>query len=176
VNHRNEGYAMRLAPILLCLLAACSGGGDGASNEAAAETLAAGLKLQPGEWAVSSETLTVDALDTGRPAIAAKVGGKSENKACITADAAAKPPPALFTGGKDDCTTQSAYISRGRISAQIQCRRPGLDSPYQISVDGSYTADSLTAETSLATQLASDGDVRIRTRLTGRRTGDCPST
>lgn len=168
---------MRLAPVLLCVLAACSGGGDGgASNEAAAETLAAGLKLQPGEWAVSSETLTVDALDTGRPAIAAKVGATSEYKSCIPADQAAKPPPALFTGGKDSCTTQSAYISRGRISAQIQCRRPGLDSPYQISVDGSYIADSLTAETSLATQLASDGDVRIRTRLTGRRLGDCPST
>ena len=164
-----------LLPSLLVVVA-CSGDDGGAANQAASEAAAAALELRPGAWAVTGETMSVAALDKGKPAMNPKVGALKETETCIAAGQQDKPPAALFSGSTDACDTQRAYLSRGRISAQLSCKRAGLDSPYQISVDGTYTAKSFAAESSLATALIADGDVRIITKLTGRRTGECPAT
>lgn len=164
--------AVLLLPI--AALAACSDGGsqNKAAGEAASlETLA----LAPGQWTVARETLRVEALDKGKPKIAAKVGETSEGNVCIPAGGSANPPPALFTPLNDECTAQTDYVARGRLNLAYSCKRAGLDTPYQVTTDGTYTADGFAATASLGTRLASDGDVRITTRLTGRRTGDCAS-
>ena len=45
--------------------------------------------------------------------------------------------------------------------------------PYSMTVDGTFESGQLTYNRNIRTILASDGDVLINHRVTGRRTGDC---
>lgn len=166
----------------LCLAAsmlsvACSDGtaGEAAKQKAAAAEAAKKLQLAPGQWETTAEVTRVTQQDKApRPAINTPVGSKTTASACVTA-AEARNPPAVLLAGSDayQCSSNNMYVSGGTLNAQLECTRKALSGAVRMSVDGSYTADTFTANQSLSTFLPGDGDVTIVSNLTARRTGEC---
>jgi hypothetical protein len=156
--------------IPLLLLAACSEASEPAKTEAEAPVAA---ELQAGQWEVASEVVSLLQRDKGSPAIKTPEGTKGSIQSCVAPADVKKPQPALFVDEKMKCTYRDIYMSGGRLNATLACSRPGLSGQISALVNGSFTATTLDATTVVETDLYSDGDVRIETKLTGRRTGEC---
>jgi hypothetical protein len=150
------------------LLAGCSGG-EAEKPKAEAKATA----FQPGEYEVSIAVDAIRSTDQTTPASALKVGGAPvTRRACIAADNAIDP--AMFVEAAETCTASSEYVSRGRMSLQYNCNRPGKGRVTQL-VDGQFKADSFTARVETATFFASSGDYALTRTVTGRRVGACPA-
>ena len=129
--------------------------------------------MSAGQWTISSEVTRFSQADKGSPKINTPVGTKASGGACLAAGEAKKPNPALFVGDGYDCTYRDSYMSGGTISANLECKRAGLDGLVMVNVSGSYTAETFDAEVATITHLGTDGDVQIGTKVTGRRSGEC---
>lgn len=158
---------LALTPLLV--LVACSEGAEQPKQEEAP----AATQLTAGQWEVTSEVQSLQKRDQGTPAIKAEEGSKTTSSSCVAEADVKKPQPALFVGEEGTCTYRDFYMSSGRLNATMQCKRPGLSGNIAVLVDGTFKADSFEATTTTETQLSGDGDVSIRSKLTGRRTGDC---
>jgi hypothetical protein len=158
----------------LVILTACSGGGDDAATQAKAKAEAVkNLKLAAGQWETVAQVSKLTKQDEGTPAINTPEGTKTTGNHCVTqADADAKKPPAgLFAGGGYDCEYSNFYMSAGTLNAQLSCKRKDVPGDIRMTVDGSYTGETIEANQSISTFLVGSGDVNIQTKLTGRRTG-----
>lgn len=162
-----------LALLPLLILAACSDGGDQAAADAKAKAEARkNLQLAAGQWQIATEVTRLTEQDAGPPAINTPVGSKHEENVCVAEGEGRKPNPVLFAGHQDyQCEYMNLYMSSGTINAQINCRREGLSGEIRMTIDGTYTADTITAEQSVSTFLSGNGDVTLQSRLTGRHTG-----
>ncbi len=82
--------------------------------------------------------------------------------------------PELFAGTGYSCTYQNSYIKDGMINANIQCTRPELKGTVNMSVSGTYTADSFEAEVDTNSYLAGPGNFRMSRKVKGKLTpGAC---
>jgi hypothetical protein len=149
----------------LLLVAGC---GDGAAEQNVAATKAS--SLTPGQWELTSEVTAFQTVDQGAPKIEAPVGTRATEQVCV---GGGRPPAALFAGEGYRCNFDNYYLRNGRINVTMQCAREDLSGTIPITVDGSFEAESLEYVRELRTVLATDGDVQITARVTGRRTGDC---
>ena len=159
--------AFALVPLLLA--AACSGGSEAPKQEEEA----AATQLDAGQWELTTEVTQFAKADQGAPKINTSVGTKETRTVCIEAADAKKPLPALFGAEKDECTYGDFYMSSGRLSATVNCNRPGLSGNVATRADLDFKAKSLAGTLSTTTYLTSDGDVQITRKLTGRHTGQC---
>ncbi|HEX8533708.1 MAG TPA: DUF3617 family protein [Allosphingosinicella sp.] len=159
--------AFALVPLLLA--AACSGGSEAPKQE---ETAAA-QKLDAGQWELTTEVTKFAKADQGKPKIDTPEGTKETRTVCVEEADAAKPQPAMFGGEKDECTYGDFYMSDGRLSATVNCNRPGLSGNVATRADVDFKAKSLEGTLSTTTYLTTDGDVQISRKLTGRHTGQC---
>jgi hypothetical protein len=167
-----------LTLIPLLLLAACGDGGaaeQAAREKAAAAEATKNLQLSAGQWETTTEVTRLTQMDKApKPAINTPVGSKSTAMVCLDASQTKKPPAALLSGSDlYTCTTDSMYLSGGNLNASLACTRKGVSGRVGLTVNGSFTADSIEAEQSLSTSLPGEGDVDIVAKLTARRTGDC---
>jgi hypothetical protein len=163
---------MKRAIVIAALFAAgCSGGEEAPAPKQ--EKAAAAAAMSAGQWTTASEVTRFSQADKGAPRINTPVGTKASGGACLGAGDAKKPNPALFVGDGYDCTYRDSYMSAGTISANLECKRAGLSGLVMVNVSGSYTADTFDAEVATITHLATDGDVQIGTKVTGRRSGEC---
>lgn len=162
---------MRVLTIVpLCLAAAACSGGDDANKQAAAvpEVLPAGT------WQTAFEVIKFDSADKTTPALKAKVGDKEQGSTCVPASGRVEATPELFAGAGYSCTYQTSYIKQGMINANIQCTRPELKGTINMSVDGTYTADSFDAQVETNSYLAGPGNFRMTRKVKGKLTpGDC---
>ena len=55
----------------------------------------------------------------------------------------------------------------------LSCTREGLQGDIAMTVDGSFESGQLSYDRNIRTILASDGDVLVDHRVSGRRTGEC---
>lgn len=158
--------AIYFMPLLFA--AACGSGGEAEKNEARpkAANLAAGL------WELTSEVTALESLDQGRARIDTPVGTRTTASVCV---GSGRPPSAFFAGEGYRCSYDNYYVRNGRLNVTMRCSREGLSGSVSMLADGRFEADSLEYERELSTALSSDGDVRIASRVTGRRTGDCPA-
>jgi hypothetical protein len=154
----------------LIVLAACSGSSQPPKEKAEAP---AAEQLQPGQWEMTTEVTSLTKADQGTPRINTPAGTRLSSSVCVPPAAAKKPPPALFATREDSCTYKDFYMSGGRLNASLDCKRRGLNGQVGMNVNGSYTATTIEGTVGITTYLATDGDVRIESRLTGRRTGEC---
>lgn len=159
--------ALALVPLLLAT--ACSGGGEAPKEEAEA----AATQLDAGQWELSTEVTQFAKSDQGQPKIDAPVGTKETRSVCIGQADAKKPQPAIFGGEKDECSYGDFYMSGGRLSATVNCNRPGLSGNVATRADLDFKAKALDGTLSTTTYLTTDGDVRITRKLTGRHVGQC---
>lgn len=161
---------MRRASILLPLvLAAC-----GEAPPAAPAEPPAAASLSPGQWEVTRTLTKLTKMDDGASVIKGAVGDKATLSACVEEAERTQPPAELLIGMADaNCTSDSLYLSGGRVNASLACKPMGIGGAMNFSTRGTYTADTLTLTTSGSTQLAGSGDVRTEETLVARRTGAC---
>ena len=150
---------------LLVVVAACGGAAE--ENVVAPKA----SSLTPGLWELTSEVTAFQAVDQGAPKIDTPVGTRTTELVCV---AEGQAPSTLFSGEGYQCRTDNFYLRGGRINVTMQCAREGLSGSIPMTVDGDFEAESLEYTRELRTVLATDGDVQITTRVTGRRTGECP--
>ena len=160
----------RAIAIAAVLAAGCSGGEEASAPKEKAAPAAA---MSAGQWATSSEVTSFSQADKGSPKINTPVGTKASGSACLAESEAKKPNPQLFAGAGYDCSYRDSYMSAGTINANLECKRAGLNGLVMVNVSGSYTADTFDADVTTITHLATDGDVQIGTKVTGRRGGAC---
>lgn len=134
---------------------------------------AAAAAMGPGQWEVTSQVESVEATDKGTPIFKDKAGDKVTVSVCVGPGDKGKPPVRLFTADEDQCEYQNSYIRKGRINASLRCTREGMQGDIMRGVEGKFKVDSFDAEVMMTSLLASEGDVRIVTKVNGRRTGDC---
>jgi hypothetical protein len=158
---------MMFVPLLV--MAACSGGEEAPKQQEEAAAAA----LDAGQWELATEVTQFAKADQGTPKIDAPVGTKETRTVCIAEADAKKPQPAVFSGEKDECTYGDFYMSAGRLSATVNCNRPGLSGNVATRADVDFKARSLEGTLSTTSYLTTDGDVRITRKLSGRRVGEC---
>jgi hypothetical protein len=155
--------ALALLPLLLA--ASC---GDGAAENKAAP---AAETLSPGQWALISRVTRFRKADQGQPRIDTPVGTSATQNLCIPPGG--RLPTETFSGEGFTCTYSTYYVRGGHANVSLYCHREGLSGDIPMTVDGTFTADSISLHRNLRTILAGDGDVEIDADITGHRTGAC---
>lgn len=148
---------------------------SGCSQEAAApvENETESAALAPGLYEASWTVDSIASTDRTPPSNGLQQGAAGTAKACVAEDGTIDP--ALFAEGEDECAASSSYVRSGRISIQLECRRPGGTGQVMQSVDGSTTAEAIEANVSTTTYLAAAGDYQMTRKLTAKRVGECPA-
>jgi len=154
-----------LAVIPFFVVAAC---GETPSENKAQPAQA---QFSPGQWELTSEVTALTKTDTEAPRINTPAGTRATNSVC--AAEGHQLPTAFFAGEGYHCTYGAYYVRNGRVNVTLSCRRDGLQGGMTMSADGTYQGDSVTFTRNLRTNLTTEGDAVIDSRVTGRRTGDC---
>jgi uncharacterized protein DUF3617 len=161
----------------LLALAACGGPDKGEGNEAAGDEAApaSGVKLQPGEWEITMETVSVTAPGLP-PSVAATIKKpRATNRTCMTPEEANGPKPDMFAGsGGVNCKQEGFSWTGGRIKGTTTCQGAGGTGKTVMAMDGQYGAQSMDMNMKMTTDAAGT-PMTVETRMTGRRVGDCPA-
>ena len=156
---------MRILAVLpLLVVVAC--GGEAEEKKSAAKA----ASLTAGQYELTSEVTAFTAVDQGEPAINTPVGTRATETVCV---GQGRPPTKLFAGEGYRCAYDNYYLRNGRLNVTLRCTREGLSGGTPMAIDGRFEAESFEYTRDLSTILAGDGDVRISSRVTGRRTGEC---
>ena len=159
----SEMRALLMIPLLLA-----AGCGESATEEKKASRAAS---VEAGQWELTSEVTGLTSADSGAPAINTPVGTRATQSVCISGEGRA--PAELFSGEGYACTFNNYYFRNGRINTMMSCTRDGLQGNIAMSIDGTFETGELSFTRDIRTSLATDGDVVINERVTGRRTGEC---
>lgn len=158
-----------LALIPLLIVAAC--GEAGTSRNEAAPKAAKASSIAAGQWELTAEVTGFEAADEGAPKINTPVGTRTTETVCVGAEA--RPPVELFSGPGYDCSYGEYYLRNGRANITLNCRREGTSGQIPVTVDGQIRDSEIELTRNVQTYFTTDGDVRIESRVTGRRSGDC---
>src|SRR6185369_7956672 len=131
----------------------------GACGEKAAPVEETAQSLSGGLYQLDAEVSTLIATEKLPPATKLKLGDKQQVKACVAADGT--PAPELFAEDGDKCTFNTKYIHDGRINAQLNCTRKGMDGKIEPTINGTFKADSFEGQISTGTYLYNDGDYQL---------------
>jgi len=153
----------------LAILAACSGKSDDKSADEAAQ--AAALKLQPGQWEMTSEVTKME-----MPGHNGEMPGLKQAKVttsnCITQAQVDQPQPTLFSATKGACKYDEFSMKDGRITSSMTCKQPNTDNGMHMRVDGKYTATSMDATVEMVSAMPG-GNMTMSSTLSGKRVGEC---
>jgi hypothetical protein len=155
--------ALALLPLLF--VASC---GDGAAEN---KTAAAAAAPSPGQWELTSQVTRFRKADQGRASIDTPVGTRATQSLCVAPSG--RLPTEMFSGEGFTCSFGNYYVRNGHAGVTVSCTREGLTGEIPMTIDGTFTADSITLHRNLRTALVGDGDVEIDSDITGRRTGSC---
>jgi hypothetical protein len=146
---------------------------SGCADEAPPKPKAAAVnQLSPGEYELSVTVDSIRSTDQSQPASKLAAGAPaSVSRTCVATDGAIAPT--AFVEASEACVASDSYMSRGRISLQFKCTRPG-NGQLTHTVDGKFTADSFTARLITATYFSGAGDYDLRRSVAAKRVGDCP--
>ena len=147
---------------------AAGAGGEGGASQAASE-----VRMQPGEWEVTQQTVNVSA--PGMPAGAADMlkTPPMTVKTCITEEQAGKPGADVFTGKKDpNCTHEGFDAGGGKVSGTITCK--GDTGNVTMAMDGEFGATEFNVDMKTTTD-AGAAKMTMEMRSSGRRIGECPA-
>ena len=129
--------------------------------------------LTPGEYEATWTVSQLASSDDSTPATELAEGATGTVRACVGADG--EIDPALFADAEDECSATSNFVRNGRISMQLECRRPGQPGQVLLTVNGTTTAEGFDAEVGTTTYFNAEGDYQMTRTVTGRRVGDCPA-
>ncbi len=163
-----------LLPMLIALLAGCGGEprGEMSANDVAAELET--LTIDPGLWQVASEVTAVSAPNLPIAARDDMIGPRGRGQACLTPEEAARPSARFLAGrGGDRCVYADFAMDGGRMTGTMRCTEPdGGETLARMT--GDYRQESYRLDMVIETPGPDGATMRIETRTTGRRIGDCP--
>ncbi|HEY0012001.1 MAG TPA: DUF3617 family protein [Allosphingosinicella sp.] len=143
--------------------AAAAGGGGGAT-------------MQPGQWEITTAVTGLEAPNLPAGMSANAMPPPSTTRVCLTAEQVAQPATGVASGGltsQAGCRTESNNASGGRIESVVQCEAPG-GGRVRVATTGQAGATSVAFDQ--RTEVSAQGtNMTTRTRVTGRRIGDCPA-
>jgi hypothetical protein len=161
---------MRALAVIPFILAAAACGETPAENKAPP---AAAAQLPAGLWELTSEVTSLAKVDTEAPRLNTPAGTRATNSVCVRDGH--QLPSAFFAGEGYRCTYGTYYARNGRLNVTLSCRRDGLEGGLTMSAEGTYQGDTAEFRRNLRTNLTTEGDAVIDSRVTARRTGDCPA-
>jgi hypothetical protein len=160
-----------LAAMPLVMTLGLTGCGSSSAPEPEAEEVP--ILMQAGEWALTRKTTGYNTPTVTPAEYQAALKEVSEDKTCIVVDAAGVPNADALAGteGKD-CTYKDKLVRKGRLIATLSCKSGSGTS--EITVEGNYTADTLTLGTTMTKTVGGQPTLRTTHDLSGKRVGDCP--
>jgi len=177
------------APLAAALLLAACGGdadtdNDGAvSSEEVVAEAAGSIRLQPGQYRTSFETLEFNV--PGMPEevkrqVQAQMGGAADARRtttyCLT------PEQAEANGAEQmaknmaqgNCTVARFDVSGGALSTEMQCTGANGATSHVV-MDGQMTSTSSTMTMTNEMDMPGMGKMQMKVRATSQRIGDCPA-
>ena len=159
----------------LLALTACgsSDKGDGNGSSAASGGGAAGISLQPGEWEMKTEVVSIAAegLPPGMTE-GMKANAGSTSRTCMTPEEAKGPKGDLFAGDKSgNCKSEGFSWSGGSIKGTTTCTPPGGGKTV-MTMDGRYSPQTIDMTMKSQTDIAGKA-MTMEMRVSGRRVGEC---
>ena len=140
-------------------LAACGGSGD---------------SLQPGEWEMKTEVVSVkvEGLPEGvGESMKAQAGGTS--RTCMTPEEAKGPGADIFAENNPaNCKSEGFRWAGGRIQGKTTCTGQGGQGKTVITMDGRYGAQSIDMTMKSDTEMMGKA-MKMEMRVSGRRVGEC---
>jgi len=159
----------------LLALAACGGPDDKADGTGSAAGSGGQVKLQPGEWEMTMETVSVTAPGLPASVAAAMKQPKATSLTCMTPEEASGPKADMFAGSAGaNCKQEGFTWSGGRIKGKTTCEPAGGAGKTVMEMDGQYSAQSMDMNMKMSTEAAGT-PMTVETRMTGKRVGDCPA-
>ncbi|PHR19178.1 MAG: hypothetical protein COA41_08330 [Sphingopyxis sp.] len=169
----------------ICLMTGCSDNGadkdgDGkiTADEVAEEMNE--VKLEPGEWENTVEIVDVaiEGLPAGAPAgiMDSMKGQTTTTKSCITKEQADNPGAEFFAAQEEtNCEVKKFDMSGGSVSSEMACSNMG-GSPgnMTLAMEGEYGPSSY-AMTMTMDGGAAGMKMKISSKSSGKRIGDCPA-
>ncbi|MCA1749361.1 MAG: DUF3617 domain-containing protein [Parasphingopyxis sp.] len=165
-------------------LAACSGGeesadadGDGEITGEEARAQARNIRMEPGEWEVTTRLTEIDSPgmpEAAREMMREQMGRSTTYNHCITPEQAANPEGEMF-GGEDEqnCTYSEFTMSGGNILVEATCQPEGMGGEMTMRMEGSYTPREYDMTMGMTTTGTPMGDMTMSGETTGRRIGEC---
>jgi hypothetical protein len=141
------------------------------STAPSAPAAAEGLKLRPGLYESST-----DMKIEGLPPQLAKVmnGTKMTDRSCVTPEEANRPSSELFGGKKaEGCQQKDLVYAGGRIHGVLICPAKSGGEASQVTMDGTYSADSFDMHTRIVTHGAGSQGMAMEGHMTAHRVGEC---
>lgn len=165
-----------IAAAMLMALAACGKSGTDANGSTTASS-GGDASIQPGEWEIRSEVVSVNAPGLP-PAVAAQMKQPAKvNRECITPEEAKAPKSGMFSGeDAKNCKQEGFNWSGGRIAGTTTCTGAdgSPDSKVTMILDGQYSAQSM--DINMKTNTEARGiKMDMEVRMSGRRIGECPA-
>lgn len=168
-----------LSLLALTALAGCGGGGSAneARNMSPAEVAAqqAQVRINPGEWELSTEITAVEAPELPREMMQAMQGRRTSIRNCITPEQASNP--AVFTRGAQQqnsaCQVRDFAMRDGRLQGLTVCAA-GSAQEVRSEMSGRYGPSDFNYQSRVAMPAPiAGGTMNLTVRVQGRRVGDC---
>lgn len=186
-----QGMKYLIVAAMAAGLAACGSGGGSAdadgdgkvSNEEAAKAVSS-VKLEHGQWDNTVEFVEVDFDESKLPpeargmasAMLKGMAGRTiSSSSCMTPEEAEKPEAGFLAGQEDnDCTYNTFEMSGGKMNVDMVCKskEPG-QGDARIKMNGTYQPDQYVMEMDMVTTAGEMGEMKIKAKTKGRRTGAC---
>jgi Tfp pilus assembly protein PilX len=149
-----------------------------ATLDQVANQQAATVKMKPGEWEITAETL--DMKMTGAPAGMPPMPQQTKvtTKICLTQDQVDKPT-AMFGQGmeqfKKSCVYDNFEMKGGKVNATMHCDLP-QGQKVTATTHGTFSDTSMSTESeSKVSGMPNGMGVSTKMKMTGNRVGECTS-
>jgi hypothetical protein len=157
-------------------LAACGSSADksGGNGTAAAGGGGSGVSLEPGEWEMKMEVVSVAAegLPPGM-ADSLKKSASRTDRTCMTPEEAKAPKGDMFSGSKTSgCKSEGFKWEGGRIEGKTVCPGQGGAGETTMTMAGNYSGDSMDMTMKSQTDLMGK-PMTMEMRVSGKRVGEC---
>ena len=160
-------------------LAACGSsadksGGNGTAADSGGGGGSAGISLQPGEWEMKMEVVSVAA--PGLPAgmsDSMKQAASRTDRTCMTPEEAKAPKGDIFSGDKaSGCKSEGFVWAGGRIQGKTTCPGQGGAGQTVMTMDGRYSPQTIDMTMKSQTDIMGK-PMTMEMRMSGRRVGEC---
>jgi len=164
----------------LLALAACGSSGTKSDENGSAAAKGGGapagaVKLQPGQWEMTMETLNVTAPGLPPAILASMKRPKVTTQNCMTPEDAEGPNGKFLSGGdQGNCTHEGFTMAGGRLHGSTTCTAPGGAGKTTMAMDGQYAPQSMNIAMTMTSDMGGR-QLKVESRMTGRRIGDCPA-
>jgi hypothetical protein len=167
----------RLLCAALLLAASCDRPKEEERREMSAEEVAellGSVEVKPGQWESTTEIVSASG-PLPKAALDRMVGQRSAIRNCITPEQAARPSANFLAAQQgSDCTYRDFRVGNGRLSGQMACTGGELPGSMTTTMDGRYGPEAYDMAMDMVTPaLPGGGEIKIRARTRGSRTGDC---